>query len=120
MVWPSAEINDAHLAANDSDHRWKPRIHSYEPAAKMQLSAPEAFDVSGESDATRKLYGLDDKTTEDFGRRCLLARRLVERGVRFVQVWSGAGDQGNWDNHASIVRNCPRWPPPRTNRLRRC
>ncbi len=56
----------------------------------MQLSAPEAFDLANEGEPTRKLYGLDDKVTEDFGRRCLTARRLVERGVRFVQVWSGA------------------------------
>jgi uncharacterized protein (DUF1501 family) len=74
----------------------------------MQLSAPEAFDVAGETDATRKLYGLDDKVTEDFGRRCLTARRLVERGVRFVQIWSGAGGPtNNWDNHASIAKELP-------------
>src|SRR5262249_26764425 len=73
-----------------------------------QLSAPEAFDLAGESAATQQLYGLHDKTTEDFGRRCLLARRLVERGVRFVQIWSGAGGPtGNWDNHASIQKELP-------------
>ena len=81
---------------------------AYNMSAKMQLSAPEAFDISAETEATRKLYGLDEKVTEEFGRRCLTARRLVERGVRFVQVWSGAGGPtGNWDNHASIAKELP-------------
>ena len=75
---------------------------------KLQLSAPEVLDISGESAATRKLYGLDDKVTEDFGRNCLIARRLLERGVRFVQVWSGA-DNGfprrNWDTHEDLARD---------------
>ncbi|MDB6032166.1 MAG: hypothetical protein JWM16_2504 [Verrucomicrobiales bacterium] len=102
------KFNQSHLAGNDSDNRLEARIHSYELAAKMQLSAPEAFDLTRETEATRKLYGLDEKTTEDFGRRCLVARRLVERGVRFVQVWSGAGGPtGNWDNHTSIVKELP-------------
>src|SRR6185369_940306 len=96
------------LAANAGDSRLEARIRAYELAAKMQLSAPEAFDVSSESEATRKLYGIDDKVTEDFGRRCLLARRLIERGVRFVQIWSGAGGPtNNWDNHASIPKELP-------------
>ena len=74
----------------------------------MQLSAPEAFDTARETEVTRKLYGLDEKVTEDFGRRCLTARRLIERGVRFVQIWSGAaGPTNNWDNHASIVKELP-------------
>ena len=74
----------------------------------MQLSATEVFDLSGETEATRKQYGLDTPTTADFGKRCLLARRLIERGVRFVQVWSGAGGPiNNWDNHESIVRELP-------------
>jgi hypothetical protein len=101
-------LNRRHLASNDADTRLEGRIQAYELAAKMQLSAPEAFALDGESDATRKLYGLDEKVTEDFGRRCLLARRLVERGVRFVQVWSGAGGPtGNWDNHADIAKELP-------------
>jgi hypothetical protein len=77
-------------------------------AAKLQLSAPEVLDISGESAATRKLYGVDEKTTQDFGTRCLIARRLLERGVRFVQVWSGA-DNGfprrNWDSHENIAKD---------------
>src|SRR5256886_591192 len=101
-------LNHAHFVANDADARLEARVQAYELAARMQLSAPEAFDVSGESEATRKLYGLDDTVTGDFGRRCLLARRLIERGVRFVQVWSGAGGPtNNWDNHASIHKELP-------------
>jgi hypothetical protein len=74
----------------------------------LQLSAPEVLDISSESAATRKLYGVDEKTTQDFGTRCLIARRLLERGVRFVQVWSGA-DNGfprrNWDSHENIAKD---------------
>src|ERR1700741_1789849 len=74
----------------------------------MQLSAPDAFDVSREPENIRNAYGLDKKITEDFGRRCLLAARLVERGVRFIQVWSGPqGAVNNWDNHASIQNELP-------------
>src|SRR5204863_124408 len=76
------------------------RMRSYELAFRMQISAPEATDISGESEATRKLYGLDNPVSADFGGRCLLARRLVERGVRFVQVWSGNGQNADdWDGH---------------------
>jgi hypothetical protein len=85
------------------DSRLDARIASYELAAKMQLSAPEVLNLAGETEVTKKLYGLDQKETADFGKNCLLARRLAERGVRFVQVWSGtAGAAGNWDNHADI------------------
>lgn len=102
------DLNRRHLAANDGDTRLDARIQAYELAARMQLSAPEAFDLGAESQATRRLYGLDNAVTEDFGRRCLLARRLSERGVRFVQVWSGAGGaSGNWDNHKSIEKELP-------------
>jgi hypothetical protein len=102
------QLNRNHLAANDHDPRLEARIRSYELAAKMQLSAPEAFNINLESEATRRLYGLDEKPTEDFGKRCLLARRLIERGVRFVQVWSGAGGpSNNWDNHNSILKELP-------------
>jgi hypothetical protein len=102
------KLNRAHAVANPADSRLDARIASYELAAKMQLSAAEVFDTAGEGEATRKLYGLDNAVTADFGRRCLLARRLIERGVRFVQVWSGAGGPtGNWDNHGSIVKELP-------------
>ncbi len=101
-------LNQRHLTANPGDSRLESRIQAYELAARMQLSAPEALALDGESEATRRLYGLDNPTTADFARRCLLARRLVERGVRFVQVWSGAGGPtGNWDNHTNIVKELP-------------
>lgn len=102
-------LNRRHQATAPEDSRLDARIQSYELAARMQLAAPEAFSLSGESNATRQLYGLDDPLTDDFGRRCLLARRLVERGVRFVQVWSGAGGPtNNWDNHSDILTELPK------------
>jgi hypothetical protein len=102
------KLNREHAAADPGDSRLEARIASYELAAKMQLSAPEAFDISREPESVRKAYGLDQPVTEDFGRRCLLARRLVERGVRFVQVWSGPqGAVNNWDNHGNIQTELP-------------
>lgn len=103
-----SKSNRAHLAESDGDSRMEARISAYELAAKMQLSAPEVFDLSQETKATHEAYGLDNPATADFGRRCLLARRMIERDVRFVQVWSGAnGPTGNWDNHGSIVKELP-------------
>ena len=102
------QLNRAHAAEHAGDSRLEARIVASELAAKMQLSAPEAFDLSRESAVTRAAYGMDSKDTEDFGQRCLLARRLVERGVRFVQVWSGPqGAVNNWDNHGSIIKELP-------------
>ena len=102
------KMNRAHAAQHPGDSRLEARIASYELAAKMQVSAPEAFDVMREPESVRNSYGLGNKVTDDFGRRCLLATRLVERGVRFVQVWSGAqGPTSNWDNHASIINELP-------------
>ena len=102
------KMNERHAAERPDDSRLESRIRSYELAAKMQLSAPEAFDLGRETDSTRQAYGLGDKVTEDFGRRCLLARRLCERGTRFVQVWSGPqGAKENWDNHGSIPKELP-------------
>ena len=101
-------LNEQHLREHPGDTRFDARIASYELAAKMQLSAPEAFDLSKETSQTHKDYGLGDPSTDDFGRRCLLARRLVERGVRFVQVWSGPqGATNNWDNHGNIQTELP-------------
>jgi arylsulfatase A-like enzyme len=72
----------------------------------MQVAAPELADLSGETTATRTLYGLDDPTTGPFGAKCLMARRLAERGVRFVQVWSGGtGSEGDWDGHKACDQN---------------
>jgi hypothetical protein len=102
------KLNREHAATREGDTRLDARIASYELAAKLQKSAPEVLDLSKETDATKKLYGLDVKITEDFGRNCLIARRLLERGVRFVQLWSGA-DNGfprrNWDSHEDIARD---------------
>jgi hypothetical protein len=102
------EMNAEHATTRDGDSRLDARIASYEMAARLQLSAPEVLDISKESEATRKLYGVDNKVTEDFGRNCLVARRLLERGVRFVQVWSGA-DNGfprrNWDSHENLAKD---------------
>jgi hypothetical protein len=80
------------------------RLRSYELAARMQLTVPGVVDLNGESEATKRLYGLDEKETEPFGRRCLLARRMLERGVRFVQVYHG-GSNSNWDAHGNIADN---------------
>ena len=102
------EMNRTHLAQTPGDSRLEARIASYELAARMQLSAPEALDLSHETEATRRLYGVGAPATDAFARNCLTARRLLERGVRFVQVWSGAGGPtNNWDNHGSIVRELP-------------
>ncbi len=79
------------------------RIRAYELAFKMQAQAPEAVDLKDESEATKKLYGIDDPVTATMGRNCLLARRLVERGVRFVQLYHGAGSK--WDAHAKLEEN---------------
>src|SRR5215213_4843291 len=82
------------------------RVSSFELAYKMQQHAPEAVDLSGETEATRELYGMNEKRTEEFGRRCLLARRMVERGVRFVQLYAGgAHNDDNWDAHGDLVKN---------------
>jgi hypothetical protein len=102
------KINRRHATEHPGDSRLEARIAAGELAARMQLSAPEAFDISRETELTRRLYGLENKVTEDFGRRCLLARRLIERGTRIVQVWSGPqGATQNWDNHASIIKELP-------------
>jgi hypothetical protein len=103
-----AELNREHLADNPGDTRLEARIASYELAAKMQLSAPEVLDLSREAEPVHRLYGTDDPVTADFARNCLTARRLLERGVRFVQVWSGTGGASkNWDNHTDIAKELP-------------
>ena len=102
------QINREHMVRHPGDSRLEARIASYELAAKMQLAAPEALDLSGETTITQDAYGLNEPETAAFGRNCLTARRLLERGVRFVQVWSGAGGPtNNWDNHADILTELP-------------
>jgi len=109
-------LNDRHLARHPGDSDLSARIATYELAAKMQLSAAEVADFSKESPSTLELYGVNDanKLKAGFARNCVLARRLVERGVRFVQIYSGgggAGGQNTWDGHHGIEENlklhCP-------------
>ena len=115
-----AELNRTHAAARAGDQRLDGRIRSYELAAKMQLAAPEALDLKAEPAHVQKLYGLDrgpqtwpkeinaEEEAFYFSQKCLAARRLLERGVRFVQVWSG-NDNGfprrNWDSHEDVQRD---------------
>jgi Protein of unknown function (DUF1501) len=96
-------LNREHLRQRDEDSELAARIAAYELAFRMQSHATEVVDVSRETEATRRLYGLDGKETAEFGLRCLLARRLVERGVRFVQLY--CGDTNGWDAHSDIEGN---------------
>src|SRR5205814_8387230 len=96
-------LNEEHSVQRPGDNDLTARIASYELAYRMQAAAPEAVDLTQESARTREEYGLNRAATADFGHRCLLARRLVERGVRFVQVYCGAGSQ--WDAHSNIEDN---------------
>ncbi|MCH7728853.1 MAG: DUF1501 domain-containing protein, partial [Planctomycetes bacterium] len=100
------EYNNEHQTRRVDNSNLAARIASYELAYRMQAAAPEAVDLSQETEATNKLYGLDDKKTAVFGRQCLLTRRLVERGVRFVQLYSGGNhNDANWDAHGDLKRN---------------
>ncbi|TWT98179.1 hypothetical protein Pla108_23360 [Botrimarina colliarenosi] len=101
-----AKINGRHLTAHGGDDTLAARIASYELAFKMQMSAPEAVELAQESQATLDAYGVGQKPTHHFGTQCLLARRLVERDVRFIQVYSGgAHNDANWDAHGDLVKN---------------
>jgi hypothetical protein len=95
--------NERHAQARPDDSALEARIASFELAFRMQTEAPEAFDVERESEATKRLYGLHRKETETYGRQCLMARRLVERGVRFVEVFSPV----SWDHHEKIRSGLP-------------
>jgi hypothetical protein len=100
------EANQEHRRLRGENSDLAARIATYELAYKMQQHAPEAVELSQESDETRRLYGLDNPRTRDFGTRCLLARRLVERGVRFIQLYSGgAHNDANWDAHGDLEKN---------------
>ena len=96
-------LNRAALPRNEENSELAARIAAYELAFRMQSHAPEVVDLAQESEATKKLYGLDGKTTAEFGTRCLLARRLVEAGVRFVQLY--CGDTNGWDGHSDMEGN---------------
>jgi Protein of unknown function (DUF1501) len=97
-----ARLNELHRASRPEDNRLNARIESFELAFRMQTAAPEAFDLNGETAATGELYGLDQPATQTFGRQCLLARRLVERGVRFVQLYHTTGGFQPWDQHSGL------------------
>jgi hypothetical protein len=115
-----ARLNHAHALEREGDSRLEARFRSYELAARLQLTAPEVLDISREPDYILDAYGIDNTTkiwpqqinareeADYFGRKCLVARRLLERGVRFVQIWSG-NDNGfprrNWDSHEDIKRD---------------
>src|SRR5262249_29984169 len=98
QIWSRDKQEDSELDA---------RIRSYELAYQMQSAAPEAVDLSSESEATRKLYAMDEEATRAFGTNCLLARRLVERGVRFVELYCGSGS--GWDAHTDVEQNHSKW-----------
>ncbi len=99
-------FNRGHLSDRVDNSNLAARIASYELAYKMQSSAPEAVDVDHEPDYIKQMYGIDQDRTEDFGKKCLLARRLVERGVRFIQIYSGgAHNDQNWDAHGDLKKN---------------
>jgi len=100
-------LNELHKRDRVIDSQLDARIASFELAFRMQREAPEAFDISRESEATQKLYGTDQPATELFGKQCLLARRLVERGVRFVQLFD-APQNNAWDHHGGLRENLPK------------
>lgn len=106
-----AKLNDLHRASREDDSRISARMAAYELAYRMQVEAPQAFDVESESAATKSLYGLDDPTTELFGKQCLMARRLSERGVRFVQVYHTQTSKRSscqlWDQHGGLKTELP-------------
>lgn len=99
------QLNRHHLEQRPAELDLQARMASYELAAKMQLAATDALDLRQETKATKELYGLDDPATAEYGTRCLFARRLVERGVRFVQVYTG---NQFWDHHGGIVKSLPK------------
>jgi Protein of unknown function (DUF1501) len=98
-----AQGNRDHLEGRPGDSELAARIAAYELAFRMQAHAPEVVDVAGETEGSKRLYGLDRKETAEFGLRCLLARRMIERGVRFVQLYSG--DTNGWDAHSDLEGN---------------
>ena len=101
-----AKINQQHLDARPGGRELAARINSYELAYRMQSATPEAVDLSQESAETLDMYGVGQQPTDEYGRNCLIARRLVERGVRFIQLYSGGGHlEETWDAHESIEKN---------------
>lgn len=99
-----SKLNQKHLQKRSREHELQARISNFQLARRMQTSATEALDLSRETKATHKMYGIDQKETREFGERCLIARRMVERGVRFVQLFT---KNQFWDHHGSIMRSLP-------------
>src|SRR4051794_35844059 len=100
------ELNARHMETHPDQSELAARIQSYELAYRMQTTAAETVDLEKESPQTRAMYGLDNKLTADFGRKCLITRRLLERGVRFVQLYSGGGHiEDTWDGHNDCISN---------------
>ena len=100
------DLNREHLASHPGASELDARIYSYELAYRMQTAASEAVDLDKESPKTREMYGLDQKRTADFGRKCLITRRLIERGVRYIQLYSGGGHiEDTWDGHNDCITN---------------
>ena len=112
-----AVMNARHLEQRADNSDLAARIAAYELAARLQLSAPKVTDLAGEPKRVERLYQLDNPDVGPFGRQCLLARRLVERGVRFVQIYCGAENTGakkirpNWDSHEDLIRDHGYWGP---------
>lgn len=101
-----AQINQRHLDARPGGQELAARINSYELAYRMQTATPDAVDLSQETESTLKMYGIGKQPTDEYGRNCLIARRLVEKGVRFIQLYSGGGHlEETWDAHESIEKN---------------
>ncbi len=103
LEWVSG-MNRKYAEEHPGDTSLEARLRSYELAARMQISVPETADFKSESEATRRMYGIDEKETEALGTQCLLARRLLERGVRFVQIYHG-GSGSDWDAHGNLEAN---------------
>jgi hypothetical protein len=100
------DLNLEHSRTRPGDSELAARIESYELAYRMQTTAPEVVDLQRESEKTREMYGLNNKRTADFGRKCLITRRLLEKGVRFVQLYSGGGHlEDTWDGHSDCIAN---------------
>jgi hypothetical protein len=100
------ELNNEHMETRARESELAARIQSYELAYRMQTSAADVVNVDKEAARTREMYGLDDKRTADFGRKCLITRRLLEKGVRFVQLYSGGGHlEDTWDGHSNCIAN---------------
>ena len=105
------DLNQSHAAQRAEDSRLNARLESFELAFRMQREAPEAFDISGETEATRRLYGIEEPVTDHFGKQCLMARRLVEKGVRMVQVYHTQTSKRSscqlWDQHSNLTNELP-------------